>query len=65
MFKAIGRAVQGVGDVNRFFWSSIVFVLLATAAIQYEEVIAPGMSKLSDGWSSMTTGLKRHSGFDA
>jgi len=62
MFKAAKRVLQGVGDAHRFFWMSAAFVVLATAAIQYDEVIAPGVSKLTNGFADMTTSLKRLSG---
>jgi hypothetical protein len=37
-------------------WRALVgvaFVLMAMVAIQYEEKIAPGVNRISDGWSSV------------
>ncbi len=53
------RALRNIADANRFFWMSSAFVVMATAAIQYEEVIAPGVSKLTNGFAGVTTAFKR------
>jgi hypothetical protein len=35
------------------------FMALAMVAIQYDEVIAPGVSRVSDAWSGAATDLSR------
>ena len=39
--------------------AGVAFVALAMAAIQYEEVIAPEVARLSDGWSTVATDFGR------
>jgi len=36
-----------------------VFMLLATAAIEYEEYIVPEVTRFSDGWSTAATDFSR------
>lgn len=44
--------------------AGLAFMCLAMAAIQYDEIIAPEVARLSDGWSSVATDLGRKlSGF--
>ena len=38
-------------------WIGAAFVALAMLSIQYEEVIAPNVSRISDAWSSTTAKL--------
>jgi len=35
------------------------FMVLAMASIQYDELIAPEVSRVSDGWSTVATDLSR------
>jgi hypothetical protein len=39
--------------------AGVAFMLLAMAAIQYDEVIAPRFEDLSDGWSDVAAGVGR------
>lgn len=39
------------------WWAGAAFVALAMLSIQYEEVIAPSVSRISDAWSSTAAKL--------
>jgi hypothetical protein len=39
--------------------AGLAFMALAMAAIQYEEIIAPELTRLSDGWSTVATDFSR------
>ena len=41
-------------DAQVRFWAGAAFVMLAMASIQYEEVIAPGVSRVNDVLSGAT-----------
>lgn len=41
------------------FCLGAAFVVLATASIQYEEQIAPGVERVSDAWSATATDFNR------
>jgi len=42
-------------------WAGAAFVALAMLSIQYEEVIAPSVIRISDAWSQATAKLTNHS----
>ncbi len=45
-------------------WAGLAFMALAMVSIQYDEVIAPEVSRLSDNWSTVATDFsKRLSSF--
>lgn len=48
-----------VFDAHLRALAGLAFMALALAAIEYEEVIAPEMSRLSDGWSHAAEGFSR------
>jgi hypothetical protein len=37
----------------------MAFMALAMASIQYDEIIAPGVGRISDAWNSATSDLGR------
>jgi len=39
--------------------AGLAFMALAMAAIEYEEIIAPELSRLSAGWSTVATDFSR------
>lgn len=41
------------------FCVGAAFVVLATATIQYEEHVAPGVGRVSDAWSATATDFNR------
>ena len=41
-------------DAQYRFWAGAAFVVLAMASIQYEEVIAPGVSRVGDALGGVT-----------
>jgi membrane protease subunit (stomatin/prohibitin family) len=45
-------------------WAGVAFMALAMMSIQYDEVIAPEVNRLSDNWSTVATDFsKRLSSF--
>lgn len=40
-------------------WAGLAFMALAMASIQYDEVIAPEVHRLSDNWSTVATDFSK------
>lgn len=40
-------------------WAGAAFVALALASIEYDEVVAPGMNRLSGAWSNVAADFGR------
>ena len=40
-------------------WAGLAFMLAAMAAIEYDEIIAPEMNRISDAWGSVATDFSR------
>ena len=59
MFRTVIDLDEAKQKVRRLFnaqWrvlAGVAFMALAMAAIQYDEVIAPEVARLSDGWSTV------------
>lgn len=53
------RKLRQVLDVQYRFWAGAAFVVMAMASIQYDEVIAPEMHRLSDAWSGVATDFSK------
>ena len=51
--KAAKQMLQRALDAPWRALAGFAFVLMAMAAIQYEEKIAPGVNRISDGWSGV------------
>ncbi len=47
-----------LADANYRALAGLAFMVLAMVAIQYDEQIAPEVSRISDGWSSATTDFR-------
>ncbi len=45
-------------DATVRFWAGAAFVVLAMVSIQYEEVIAPGVSQMGDALSGVTADFR-------
>jgi hypothetical protein len=53
------QIMRSAFDVGFRIFGGLAFVLLAAAAIQYDEVVAPKFSGLSDGIGSVATDMSR------
>jgi hypothetical protein len=61
-FFDLAEAKQSLRRAMDAHWRSLAglaFMALAMAAIEYEEIIAPELSRLSDGWSTAATDFSR------
>jgi hypothetical protein len=52
-------ALRRVADAQVRMWAGLAFMVVAMAAIEYDEVIAPEMTRLSDAWGSAATDFSR------
>lgn len=51
--------MRGAFDTQLRFWAGVAFTALALAAIEYEEVIAPNVSRVSDACGAVATDFSR------
>ncbi|HVV32845.1 MAG TPA: hypothetical protein VHC73_06430 [Vitreimonas sp.] len=56
-FGDVRETLANVFNTHLRWWAGAAFVALAMLSIQYEEVIAPGVSRISDAWTSTTAKL--------
>lgn len=59
---ALGDLRQALSEaaLRQFrLWAGAAFMALALVAIEYEEVIAPEVGRISDAWSSLASDLGR------
>ena len=56
-FSDARETLSNVFNHPRRWWDGATFVALAMLSIQYEEVIAPSVSRISDAWTSTTAKL--------
>lgn len=56
MFRlgAVGQILRRAVDAPWRALAGTAFTVLAMAAIQYDERIAPGVDRISDGWSAVS-----------
>ncbi len=59
MFNEVKGALRELCDAQFRLWAGMAFMVLAMASIQYDEVIAPGVGRISNAWTSATTDLGR------
>ena len=53
------ESVRALLSAHTRSWMGAAFVAAAMISIQYQEVVAPHVSRLSDAWSSTTLDLGR------
>lgn len=53
------QSARRIVDAQWRAMAGLAFMCLAMAAIQYDEIIAPKVERLSDGWSTAATDLGR------
>jgi hypothetical protein len=58
-FNDIREGVRSAFDAQVRVWAGIAFMLMAMAAIQYDEIVAPKVHGLSDGIGSVATDMSR------
>jgi hypothetical protein len=59
MFENVKATLRSLRDTQFRLWAGMAFMALAMASIQYDEIIAPGVGRISDAWNSATTDLGR------
>ena len=63
MFKIalieLKQNLRSVFDAQWQVWAGLAFTVLATAAIQYEERLAPELTRLNDGFSHVATDFSK------
>lgn len=59
MFDGLKTALRGLFDAQFRLWAGMAFTVLAMASIQYDEIIAPGVGRISQAWTSATSDLGR------
>lgn len=59
MVHELQTTLRGLLDTQLRLWAGMAFMVLAMASIQYDEIIAPGVGRISDAWNSATSDLGR------
>jgi hypothetical protein len=59
MFDDLKATLRSLGDRQLRLWAGMAFMALALISIQYDEIIAPGVGRISDAWNSATADLGR------
>lgn len=59
MIDDMKTTLRSLFDRQFRLWAGMAFMTLALASIQYDEIIAPGVGRISDAWNSATTDLGR------
>lgn len=57
--SGVKQKLRRVMDANWRRLGGVIFVILAMVSIQYDEHVAPEVSRLSDGWSTVATDFGR------
>lgn len=59
MVQELRATLRSLFDTQFRLWAGMAFMTLALASIQYDEIIAPGVGRISDAWNSATSDLGR------
>lgn len=59
MFDDISTTLRRFCDGQVRLWAGMAFMTLALASIQYDEIIAPGVGRITDAWSAASSDLGR------
>lgn len=59
MINDLKATLRSLGNTQFRLWAGMAFMVLAMASIQYDEIIAPGVGRISDAWNSATSDLGR------
>ncbi len=57
--SGVKQKLRRVMDANWRTLGGVIFVILAMVSIQYDEHVAPEVSRLSDGWTTVATDFGR------
>jgi len=58
-FSDMKQTLRNTMDAQVRLWAGLAFMALAMVSIQYDEVIAPNVERVSDGWSMAATDFSR------
>ena len=56
--SGVRTSLRRVADAQWRMLGGLAFMVIAMAAIQYDELIAPEVHRLSDGWSTAATDFR-------
>ncbi len=59
MFGEVKATLRSLFNTQFRLWAGMAFMTLALASIQYDEIIAPGVGRITDAWNSAATDLGR------
>jgi hypothetical protein len=62
-FSDVKRRLKRLFDAHWRGLAGVAFMALAMAAIEYDEIIAPEVNRLSDGWSTVADFSRRLTSF--
>ncbi len=57
--SGVKQTMQRAFDAQWRVWGGLAFMALAMVAIQYDEIIAPEVARLSDGWSTTASDFSK------
>lgn len=59
LLSDLKQTLRDAFDAQFRLWAGAVFMALALVSIQYEEIIAPGVNRLSDAWGHAASDVGR------
>ena len=59
MVDDLKASLRSLCDTQFRLWAGMAFMVLAMASIQFDEIIVPGVGRISDAWNSATSDLGR------
>ena len=59
VYSDVAQSIKALWDAQVRVWAGLAFMILAMAAIQYEEFIAPEVSRISDTFGTAATDMGR------
>lgn len=59
MIGELKATLRSLGNTQFRFWAGIAFMALALASIQYDEIIVPGVGRISQAWNSAASDFTR------
>jgi hypothetical protein len=59
MLDDVKATLRGLLDKQFRLWAGMAFMVLAITSIQYDEIIAPGVGRISEAWNTAASDLGR------
>jgi hypothetical protein len=59
MFDELKATFRSLCDRQFRLWAGMAFMALALASIQYDEIIAPGVGRISEAWNAAASDFSR------